>query len=109
MDRVQGSSTLHPEIVLRRKFVLSDLVTAVVFPTFMVSSTFLLMMGVTKNSYLLMLQRNGRMTDINCFANFIDGISLWRKIFKIIQYAEAFWKMIGLFLFNIGGKKKHRE
>lgn len=33
MDRVQDSSTLHPENVLRRKFVLSALVPAVVFPT----------------------------------------------------------------------------
>ncbi|CAK8564807.1 unnamed protein product [Lathyrus sativus] len=31
MDRVQSSSTLHPEIVLRRKFVLSALVTRLLF------------------------------------------------------------------------------
>lgn len=33
MDRVQDSSTLLPENVLRRKIVLSALVTAFVFPT----------------------------------------------------------------------------
>lgn len=42
----------------------------------MVSAILLLMMGMTKITYLLLLQRNGRMAVANCFKDFIDGISL---------------------------------
>jgi hypothetical protein len=62
------------------------------------------MMDTTKNISLPVLQRNGRMANLDCLRNFINGILHWRKTFEIINVLLA--QTIGLVLFDLSGRQK---